>query len=356
MSDGPVEAAGKGAVGAGFDPGVLLLPAVLVGALLVEVVRRLVLGAALAPWLGFATLASAVVAAPPLLALRDARRRRWRGALAGAATAALVWGLVLSGTLARWVTYPGHEAALPADGAALGPGLEVVSYASEDGLALRGLVARARRDGPDDRGERPVLLLFHGNAEAARHHLGFARRLAEEGCDVLVAEYRGYGGCPGSPSEAGLRADARAALAAARRHLGARPERVVLVGRSLGTGVAAALAGEGVGRALVLLAPYLSYEALAADMVPGWLAALAVRERFDSLAALQSRPGLPVLVVHGTEDEVIPFAHGRVLAAAVGGRLVPLEGLGHNDVFAEAGERIVGLVSGFAREPMAGGK
>ncbi len=255
-------------------------------------------------------------------------------------------GVVATGFIGRFMVFPGDPTPLPRG---LGEGAEVVEYATEDGLTLRGLLARAAPPAPGAPA-RPTLVYFHGNAEAAIYNIDLARSLAARGLDVFVAEYRGYGGCPGSPSEAGLLLDARAAVAAACARTGAAPADVVLFGRSLGTGVAAALAAEGVGRAVVLLSPYTSILDVAADMVPRPLALLALRDTFDSRARLL-RAAQPVLVIHGSRDQVIPYAHGRALAEALGPRatLLTLEGCDHNDVFAREATRILDAVVAAAR-------
>ncbi len=278
-----------------------------------------------------------------------------RGILAAAAAVACAvaaWW-ILGGGLARGMIYPGNLMPLP-EQAALAPGLQRIEYVTEDGLMLRGLVVRANASSaaPAPSARPPTLILFHGNAQAALHLSSLAQALAEAGSHVLVAEYRGYGGCEGSPCEEGLLADGRAALAAAREHLDAAPEEVVLVGLSLGTGVAAGLAGEGFGRGVALVAPFTSMTAMARRVAPEWLVSLGLRDRYPSLAALEGRDDLPVLVLHGTDDPLIPFAHGQEIVETLGferARLIPLEGIAHNDVLSRAGERVVAEITSFAR-------
>lgn len=269
----------------------------------------------------------------------------------------LLVGLVAflaSGWIGRVMLFPGASARLP-DARAIGPEAEVVEYSTEDEVPLRGLLVRASTtegaaasDGAA--APPPTLVIFHGNAEAAAHNVDLARVLARRGLHVFVAEYRGYGGCPGSPSEDGLLRDARAAIHAACARTGAAPGDVVLFGRSLGTGVASAMAAEGVGRAVVLLSPYTSILDIATDMVPRPLALLALRDTFDSRSRLLGAKQ-PVVVIHGTHDQVIPYAHGEALAAALGARanLITLEGCDHNDVFAREAERILDAVVSVAR-------
>ncbi len=324
-----------------------LVPVALGVALLLEVARRVVVGAALLEGLVMATLAIVVLVAPPALLVRDLRRRAWGGAAVAALLTVAGLFLVPGGRLARSMIYPGNPRSLPRAAGALGQGVEVVEYAAADGVALRGLLARA--PAPDD--GAPVVVVFHGNGEAAIDLLGFARRLTQAGCHAFVAECRGYGGCPGSPSEQGLLADGRAALEAARARLGVERADVVLLGHSLGTGVASLLAAEGAGRRAVLISPYVSVAEVAAGLAPEWLVWLAVPDRYESLAALRARADLPLLIVHGTRDGVIPFAHGRRIAEELASRarLIALEGVGHGVIHGALSEATIAEITSFAR-------
>lgn len=248
----------------------------------------------------------------------------------------LLTGTLASGSFARRMIFPGSNVRLPATGP-VDAAATVVEYTTDDGVALRGLFVRADAPAP-----RPALVYFHGNAESAANNEGFARALATRGVDVLLAEYRGYAGCAGAPSEDGLLRDARAAVREVSARTGVAPGDLVLFGRSLGTGVASAMAAEGVGRAVVLLSPYTAILDIASDMVPRPLALLAVRDPFDSRARLVGATQ-QVTIFHGTRDTVIPFRHGEALAAALGARarFVRLDGCEHNDVFDLAGGRIL---------------
>ena len=234
-------------------------------------------------------------------------------------------GLLLLRLLARWMIYPRPAVQLPTEGELdlLSPHARLVRYESADGVSLAGI--RVPPPGPTI----AALLYFHGNAESAAQNLPFAEELAEEGIDTLLAEYRGYSGLPGRPTEMGLNADAEAALHALRPPGDGPP--LVLAGRSLGTGVAVQLASRQPPRLLVLISPYTSLVDMGRSLV-GPLAPALVPDRFDNLSKIAAVT-CPVVIIHGTEDEVVPFRMGRRLAAAGRSvRLIPVEGRGHNDL------------------------
>ena len=198
----------------------------------------------------------------------------------------------------------------------------------------------------------PVLVYFHGNGVVMGDMLWMAREFARRGLGVVLCEYRGYGLSSGpSPSEAGLYEDAEAVLDdLALRGVG--PDRVALFGESLGTGVAAEMAARGRGASLVLVTPYTSMpdmgDRLTASL-PILPVRLLMRERF---ATLEKAPRItvPALVVHGTDDELIPHEMGRRVALALPrARLVSVPGGHHNDLFLGPGARFFDEVVRFVR-------
>ena len=216
--------------------------------------------------------------------------------------------------------FPAAEAPFPEPRE--GEGWSVARYETADGVRLAGAFL------PPPSPDRPVLLYFHGNAEAAAHNLPLADELRARAFGVFLAEYRGYGGLRGSPCEEGLYADGDAALAALGR-LGAPPARV-LVGRSLGSGVAVELATRHRVAAVVLVSAYTSIVDMG-RIVAGPLAPLVVRDRFDSLGKI-ARVEAPLVLLHGSRDDVVPVAMGRRLAAArPDARYVEVAEASHND-------------------------
>ena len=164
------------------------------------------------------------------------------------------------------------------------------------------------------RGEKPVVLYFHGNGGALSYRADRFRDLTADGTGLVALSYRGYGGSSGRPSEAGLIADATAAykFAAARY----APQRIVAWGESLGSAVAIALAAEKpVGR-LVLESPFTSAADVAAASYPFVPVRLLMKDQYRSDERI-ARISVPVLVAHGARDRLIPFSHGEKLFALI---------------------------------------
>jgi uncharacterized protein len=161
---------------------------------------------------------------------------------------------------------------------------------------------------------RSVILYFHGNGGHIGYRAERLRRFASDGYGVLLLEYRGYGGNPGKPSEAGLYADAVAAIEFLQRQAVA-PERTVLWGESLGSAVAVYLAAQRTVAGVVLEAPFTSVAAVAQWHYPVVPAAMLLRDRFDARSRI-GRIDAPVLVLHGGRDTIVPIRFGRSLLAA----------------------------------------
>jgi fermentation-respiration switch protein FrsA (DUF1100 family) len=212
---------------------------------------------------------------------------------------------------------------------------EIVCLTTADGLNLHSWYF------PASRADAPVVLFLHGNAGDIGNHLPFARFLIDAGYGVLALEYRGYGGNPGSPSEAGLSDDARAAFAFLKSQ-DIPDSRVVLLGESLGTGVAVTMAAEHPVAALVLRSPYTSIPDVAASAFWYLPARWLVRDRFDSLAKIGLNKA-PLFVFHGAGDTLIPISLGRELfdAAPEPKTWLTVDGVGHNDVQTPEAERAV---------------
>lgn len=163
---------------------------------------------------------------------------------------------------------------------------------------------------------RPTIIYFHGNAAHLGNRAGKFAAFAAEGFGVLALSYRGYGKSEGSPSEAGLYDDARAAISFATKDLRLPLSRIMLFGESLGSGVAVHMATEYPVGALILEAPYTSVVNRAAEIYffapVRWL----IKDHYDSISKI-TKIKIPVLLFHGELDTTIPPAHGRALLGAV---------------------------------------
>jgi uncharacterized protein len=195
----------------------------------------------------------------------------------------------------------------------------------------------------------PVVVHFHGNGEQLADLAHVVTPLRAHRIGVLAVEYPGYGVAAGSPSEASLVRAGEDALEYLHRERGIGTDRIVLEGQSLGTGVATQLAARGRAAKLVLISPFTSVAALAANTPAFRPFTWLVRDRFDTAAAARS-VAQPVLIVHGTEDEIVPFAMGTALSRAfTGARLVAIAGGHHDDLWTSHGAELVGAIAEFVQ-------
>ena len=180
------------------------------------------------------------------------------------------------------------------------------------------------------RGDGPVWLYFHGNGGALRYRVDRFRELTAQGEGLVALSYRGYAGSTGRPSEAGLIADARAAYDFAAKRYGA--ERIVLWGESLGSGVALALAAEQPVARIVLEAPFLSAMDIAQGAYPFVPVRFLMKDTFRSDERI-AQVTVPVLILHGARDRIIPIRFGERLHELVRGpkQFIRLPEAEHND-------------------------
>ena len=192
----------------------------------------------------------------------------------------------------------------------------------------------------------PVIVYFQGNAATIADRDYKAAPWHKSGYGVWLVGYRGFGGNPGSPTEDGLYADARAVLAVLEGR-GIGPDNVILYGESLGTGVAThmakELADQGTpARGLILEAPFTAMGDAAQDHYPFLPARWLVKDAYDSLAKISSIK-TPLMIVHGDRDRVVRQQHGRRLFAAAQRPKTALwiKGAAHNNLYDfDAGKQI----------------
>jgi uncharacterized protein len=237
------------------------------------------------------------------------------------------------------VYFPDRTAPPPAD--AVLPGAHDVGLTTSDGLTLGAWYA------PPAGTCRAAVLVAPGNAGNRAGRAGLARALRGDGFGVLLVDYRGYGGNPGAPSEAGLASDVQAARAFLLGEAGIDESRLVYLGESIGAGPISALAVEHPPAALVLRSPFTSLADVgrAAYGIPvGWL----LRDRYP-VAVDVGHVSAPIAVVYGSRDTTVPPAQSRAVAQAAraGGAEVvevTVTDVGHNDVLLAQGPALVDAV------------
>jgi len=216
------------------------------------------------------------------------------------------------------------SAIMNADPSDVGLDFEEVVLTTEDAVKLHAWFVPAEED-------RAAVLFCHGNAGNISGRLAMLELLHDLGLSTLIFDYRGYGKSDGTPSEEGTYLDGQAAWHHLTKVRGYEPNRIMLFGRSLGGGIASRIAVENKPAALVLMSTFTSLPAIGQEAYPYMPVKLLSRYRYPVLTNLH-RVDAPVLVMHGRDDEVIPYHHGEELFTASGrsSQFVQLPG-GHND-------------------------
>lgn len=223
------------------------------------------------------------------------------------------------------------------------PGARDVTLHTDDGLELGAWFVPADPDSD----VRMAVLLAPGNGGNRAGRAGLAEELRRRGLAVLLLDYRGYGGNPGSPDESGLLADATAGVRAL-EELGYPSERTIYLGESIGSGVVAALQGSLPPAGMVLRSPFTDLAAVGAHHYPFLPVRLLLRDRFPVLEHVQ-RSDVPLTVVYGDRDRIVPTELSAQLAEAAPNLVeeVILAGADHNDAVM-FGPEVAGAVARLA--------
>ena len=274
-------------------------------------------------------------------------RTRQRRILAAALIVTLVASalIVAIQTQQRRLIYFPQRGPVPS-AATLLPGGRDIVLDTEDGKRLGAwyLPAAGGRRGPG-------VVVFNGNGGDRSGRALLAAGLARQGLSVLLFDYRGYGGNPGSPSEKGLAADARAAQAWLVKQPEVDPDRIVYFGESLGAAVAIGLSMERPPAALVLRSPFTSLADVAKVHYPWLPVGRLLIDRYPSIDRIGSLSA-PMMVIAGDRDDIVPESLSKKLydAAPDPKRYLLVPGTGHNDPGLVAGGRMVEEVGRFLSE------
>jgi fermentation-respiration switch protein FrsA (DUF1100 family) len=207
-----------------------------------------------------------------------------------------------------------------------GLSFEDAQFQADDGTKLHGWYVPHEKP-------KAVVLFCHGNAGNITHRVDTLERLhGVVGASVLIFDYRGYGRSDGKPSEKGILSDARAARAWLAKRENISEKEIVLMGESLGGGVAVDLAAAEGARALALISTFNRLPDVAAHHYPIFPVKLLMRTRLDSESKIINYQG-PLLQFHGRTDTIIPFIFGKKLfdAANEPKEFVISEHHDHND-------------------------
>ena len=218
-----------------------------------------------------------------------------------------------------------------------------VEFRSADGVALHGWYFPAR----DARGS---ILVLHGNAQNLSNHVNSVLWLVPAGFNILIVDYRGYGRSGGSPAIAGVHRDAAAALETLFGLPGTDPDRVAVLGQSLGGSIALYTVATSPRkeriRAVVIEGAFSGYRRIAREKAAGiWLTwpfqypiAWTIDDDYSAVRWAAKVAPVPLLILHGMEDAVVPPHHSRHIFEAAGEpkELWPTATPGHVMSFADA--------------------
>lgn len=181
--------------------------------------------------------------------------------------------------------------------------------------------------------DSPVILFFHGNAASHYQRIPIYQALAKRGAGVLAVGYPGYGGNWGNPAEETFFAAAQANYDWLVRN-NYRTSQIVIVGESLGSGVATHLATQNEAAGLILLAAYTGMDEMAQRQFPVFPVKLLVKDKYRSIDRIH-QINMPLSWIHGTSDNLIPYAMGKRLfdAAEEPKTSHRIQGAGHNDLW-----------------------
>lgn len=228
----------------------------------------------------------------------------------------------------------------PPPAAQLLPDGRDVTLRTDDGPTLTALLAPARGSS-----QEIAVLVAPGNAGNRRDRVPLAEALNSEGFDVLLLDYRGYGGNPGRPTEEGLAHDARAAYRWLVDEHGTDPQRLIYFGESLGAGVVTELATAHPPGGLVLRSPFVDLAAAGRVHYPFLPVRTMLWDRYP-VAEQVAQVEVPTAVVYGSQDSIIPPEQSREVAGRAAGpmELTRVDGADHNDPRLLSGSQVVAAV------------
>jgi hypothetical protein len=232
--------------------------------------------------------------------------------------------------------------------------IELKSFKGVPIVALFGKALQANGLPLKDTSNRPTIIYCYGNGACMAYSTGVFEHFRRLGANVIIADYEGYGMSGGKPSETGCyaAADAEYDYLLTRKDIDAKY--IVPVGWSLGAAVATDLASRRPVAGLVTISAFTNIAAMAHLFVKWLPMSFIIRYKFDNLDKFREI-ACPILIAHGTQDELIPYSMSGKLAAAAKGKVTrfPIEGAGHNDVFEVGGLELLTQIKSLLQEAVA---
>jgi uncharacterized protein len=224
------------------------------------------------------------------------------------------------------------------------PDEELLTLRAKDGTPIAAIFAKALL--PDghplpDSSHCPTLLYFYGNGLTIADSSSELDRFRRLGVNVIIPDFEGYGMSGGTCSEAGCYAAGDAAYAYLQSRTDIDPKKIIAAGWSLGAGTAVEIASHNPVAALITFSAFTSMDDMGRLTFPWLPTSLLLRHHFNNLAKIP-RVTCPILIVHGTDDSLVPYEMSNRLAAAVapGVTRISIQGAGHNDLFDTGGDTL----------------
>jgi len=225
-----------------------------------------------------------------------------------------------------------------------GYGNELLWLHTARGTTIAALFGKAlQSDGQPlaDVHDRPTVAFFYGNGSCMAYSTDVFDHVRRLGANVIIPEFEGYGMSAGKPSERGCYAAADAAYDYLLSRNDVDPKKIVLVGWSLGAAAAIDLASRRPVSGLVTISAFTSLRDMAHQAIPWLPTSLLLKYRFDNVAKLAGI-SCPILVIHGIDDDIVPFEMAQRLADSANRKVarMNIQGAGHNDMFDVGGEKL----------------
>jgi fermentation-respiration switch protein FrsA (DUF1100 family) len=270
-----------------------------------------------------------------------------RMAIIAVAATLLLWTIVLMIFEEKFIFFPEKYPRGAYEQARSIPNLRECWVTTEDGVKLHGWFAPAES-------ARATLILSHGNGGNISHQYLLMRSLLRHKFNVLMYDYRGYGKSEGTPTETGIYMDSRAFYDYAVSLPEVDSQRIIVWGTSLGGAVAIDLATQRHAAGLILESTFTSAGDEARVIYPYFPVAPFLRNKFNSVDKIR-RLTLPIFIMHGSHDTIVPLRLGRDLFAAANEpkEFFEIAGADHNDTFFVGGEEYFKRIDQFAAKAIS---